>query len=123
VPVIFNIDMGMDAHVSFSGLKHELSNNPRNYENFEIFLNITGTEQTMLFEWSYNSHLFKESTIKRMMSEYESLLEQVVLNPQVKIKEISIRAIEFIDQIKTWNNSTIRLYPKDKNVAEFINEI
>src|SRR5690606_8395708 len=34
-----------------------------------------------------------------------------------------IRAIEFIDQIKTWNDSTIRLYPKDKNVAEFINEI
>src|SRR5690606_34129377 len=91
VPVIFNIDMGMDANVSFSGLQHELSNNPRSYENFEIFLNITGTERTMLFEWSYNLQLFKASTITRMMGEYKSLLEQVVSNPQIKIKEIDIR--------------------------------
>src|SRR5690606_25912070 len=45
VPVIFNIDMGMDANVSFFGLSHTLYTNPRSYENFEIFLNITGSEK------------------------------------------------------------------------------
>src|SRR5690606_40592334 len=86
IPIVFNIDIGMDANVSFSGLEHTLSNDPRSFENFEIFLNITGTEQVITFEWSYNTQLFKSATIERMMNEFEALLEAVVLNPQIKIK-------------------------------------
>ncbi len=123
VPVIFNIDMGMDTNVSFSKLKHQLSSDPRTYENFEIFLNITGTEQALMFEWSFNSHLFRASTIQRMMNEFESVLEQVVPNPQIKIEHISIQEFELINQINAWNNSTFSAYPKDKTVPELINEI
>src|SRR5690606_12025553 len=71
VPVNFNIDMGMDANVAFSGLTHTLSHTSRNFENFEIFLNITGTEQALNFEWSYNARLFEQTTIQRMMREFE----------------------------------------------------
>src|SRR5690606_4103107 len=81
IPVIFNIDMGMDANVSFSGLKHTLSSDPRSYENFEIFLNITGKEHALIFEWSYNSYLFKSNTIKRMMNEFEVLLKDLAVKP------------------------------------------
>jgi len=122
IPVIFNIDMGMDANVSFSGLKHQLSSDPRSFENFEIFLNITGTGQALTFEWSYNTHLFRVETIKRMMNEFEALLEDVVSNPQIKIKDISIQSTHSIKQLNEWNH-TFSKYPKDKIVAEFVNEI
>jgi hypothetical protein len=38
VPVVFNMDMGLDDGVSFEGLRYELFYNPREYENFEISL-------------------------------------------------------------------------------------
>eukprot|EP01132_Coremiostelium_polycephalum_P020972 gene20972-24927_t len=56
VPVIFNIDMGMDGSVFFEGLQHELHSNPKAYENFELFLNATGTQDSLVMEWSYNKH-------------------------------------------------------------------
>src|SRR5690606_19788588 len=31
IPVVFNIDMGMDANVAFAGLEYTLSNDPRSF--------------------------------------------------------------------------------------------
>lgn len=121
VPVLFNIDMGMDANVSFAGLEHELSSDPRSYENFELFLNVTGTEQTLIFEWSYNTQLFNSSTIQRMTNEFETLLEAIIADPQIRIKDISIQKKGAAKQIKAWND-TFSDYPKDKTVFHFINE-
>src|SRR5690606_17914925 len=129
VPVIFNIDMGMDANVAFSGLTHSLSSIPRSFENFEIFLNITGTEQTLTFEWSYNAFLFKEETIVRMMNDFQLLLDQVISDPDIRIKDIILPTHkknkpieENLTQIEIWNRSTKTAYPKDKIVTEFISE-
>ncbi|WP_165438742.1 non-ribosomal peptide synthetase [Albibacterium indicum] len=122
VPVIFNVDMGMDANVSFSGLEHELFSDPRAYENFEIFLNITGTEQKLNFEWSYNSLLFTSDTIERMMGEFQSLLECLIAEPSIKIKDIHIsRNRSLLKDLDQWNNTVIT-YPKNKTVADLINE-
>src|SRR5690606_9417454 len=122
VPVIFNVDMGMDANVSFSGLKHELFSDPRAYENFEIFLNITGTEQKLNFEWSYNSLLFTSDTIEKMMSEFQSLLECLIAEPSIKIKDIHISRNRSLSRdLDQWYN-TVVTYPKDKTVADLVNE-
>src|SRR5690606_31109681 len=40
-PVVFNIDIGMDTAIKFAGIDHTLISNPREYEAFELFLNIT----------------------------------------------------------------------------------
>ena len=122
VPVIFNIDMGMDANVAFSGLTHSLSNNPRNYENFEIFLNITGTEQALTFEWSYNAFLFERSTVQRMMKEFEGLLNGIVFDPKVKLTEISIGRKKPIDQLSEWNKTRVA-YPRNTAVTNLIDSI
>lgn len=122
VPVIFNVDMGMDANVEFKGLSHELFSDPRAYENFEIFLNITGTEEKLIFEWSYNSKLFKPKSIEKMMNEFQGLLEELIEDPTVKIKNIHISGnTTLVQQYKKWNNTTVA-YPKDKIVADLVNE-
>ncbi|WP_458627026.1 amino acid adenylation domain-containing protein [Winogradskyella sp. PC D3.3] len=88
VPVVFNIDMGMTAAVSFSDLNFKLKSNPRAYETFELFLNATGSENDLVLEWSYNTALFKSDTIEQMMMSFQDLLEQIVENPNVKLKDI-----------------------------------
>src|SRR5690606_28064600 len=79
-------------NVSFSGLTHSLSNNPRSFENFEIFLNITGTEQALTFEWSYNAYLFEPSTIRRMMREFEGVLNEIVTDPRISISNLLLKS-------------------------------
>ena len=87
VPLMFNIDMGMDDMVAFKGLEYELISNPRNFEAFEIFLNATGTKDSLLFEWSYNTSLFKEETIKEMMDSFTEIMKSVVAEPNTLIGE------------------------------------
>ena len=88
VPIVFNIDMGMDSNVNFADLTFKLESNPRAFETFEIFLNASGSADNFILEWSYNTTLFKASTITQMMDTFEELLKTVVENPSIKIGEI-----------------------------------
>ncbi|MDQ1141183.1 amino acid adenylation domain-containing protein [Pedobacter agri] len=82
VPIVFNIDMGMDAAVAFDELSYDLISNPRAYETFEIFLNVTGNGDTLVLEWSYNTQLFKEDSIDRMFGEFQTIINNFVRNPE-----------------------------------------
>ncbi len=122
VPVMFNIDMGLDDDVDFYGLHHKLISNPREYENFEIFLNIAGKEESPTLEWSYNTQLFKASTIKRMMDEFEFLLREIVKDPEILIGNIPVLNSEkLMKQLTEWNNTAID-YPKNCALHRLISE-
>ncbi|WP_394749356.1 non-ribosomal peptide synthetase [Spongiimicrobium salis] len=89
VPVIFNIDMGMTNQVSFTDLSYKLISNPRTYEAFELFLNATGTEDALILEWSYNTSLFKATTIEQMMVSFKEILTKIVAAPHAAIGTIA----------------------------------
>ncbi|RAJ24747.1 amino acid adenylation domain-containing protein [Gelidibacter algens] len=108
VPVVFNIDMGMDDAVSFSGLNYELKSNPRAYETFEIFLNASGSAKDLILEWSYNSSLFKPETIQKMMASFEDIITTVVANPNIKIGDI----LKVDDSAYLELNNTSAAYPQ-----------
>lgn len=89
VPIVLNIDIDFDKGVDFDGLDYELFYNPRAFETFEIFLNISGGNGKYTMEWSYNKALFSEKTITQMMQRFEILMQSVVLNPQATIGALS----------------------------------
>jgi len=89
VPVVFNIDMGMDNAVSFDGLEFKLISNPRAYEIFEIFLNITGSKDGFILEWSYNTDLFTAETIRNFNEDYQAILNKIIANPVIGISELA----------------------------------
>jgi len=122
VPVMFNIDMGMDNDVEFYGLKHKLLSNPREYENFELFLNVAGHEEAPVLEWSYNTQLFKTETIKQMMDGFTFLLQELVKQPEVLIKNIPLlNAEEVKQQLRAWNNTKYP-YPMHSPLHTIISE-
>lgn len=87
VPIVFNVDMGMDEKVNFNGLTHHLFSNARVAQTFEISLNVNGAKNALTFEWAYNTQLFTSSTIDGMMQEFEALLKKLCTDPGVIIKE------------------------------------
>ncbi|WP_257668236.1 non-ribosomal peptide synthetase [Parapedobacter tibetensis] len=88
VSVVFNVDMGMDSRVAFAELKHELASNPRSFENFELYLNVTGSAGSMVLEWSYNTNLFKEQTIQRWIRRFINFLAELADHPEASISTI-----------------------------------
>ncbi|HZY39293.1 MAG TPA: amino acid adenylation domain-containing protein [Mucilaginibacter sp.] len=122
VPVMFNIDMGLDNDVEFYGLKHKLLSNPREFENFELFLNVAGHEEAPVLEWSYNTQLFKTESIKQMMDSFTFLLHEIVKQPEVLIKNIPLlNAEEVIKQLRAWNNTKYP-YPMHSPVHQIISD-
>ncbi|ETZ22624.1 non-ribosomal peptide synthetase [Pedobacter sp. V48] len=117
VPVVFNIDMGMDSAVSFENLHHKLVSNPREYETFEIFLNATGSKEAFTLEWTYNSQLFNASTIERMTNEFELLLKSLAQNPDIELQNIISHHKEPV-QLEEGYSSEI-----EKNVVQLINQV
>lgn len=123
VPVLFNIDMGMDNAVAFDQLSFKLISNPRAYETFEIFLNATGSKSSFTLEWSYNTQLFKPQTIKNMSQEFEYLLQTLAANPTAALKELVVDQREdWISQLAIWNDTTV-VYPKNSTLPQRITEI
>ena len=90
VPVVLNIDMGLDNGVHFENLRYQLIYNPREYETFEIFINATGNENSLILEWSYNTQLFSSDAINDMMKEFKFLLEQITDIPTKRIDDLSL---------------------------------
>ncbi len=88
VPIIFNIDLGMNHKVGFSGLTYELEQTPRDFENFELFLNVFEFNNKITLEWSYKTSLFKESTIIGWTLEFENLLKKLVQQYEQPIAEL-----------------------------------
>lgn len=121
VPVVFNIDMGMDDGVSFHELTYRLIYNPREYESFEIFLNATGSDQSLILEWSYNTQLFNASSIHQMMEEFKKLVTSVTINPAIKIKDIALAGNEWNSKLKEWND-TFSPYPSDISFIDLLND-
>jgi amino acid adenylation domain-containing protein len=93
VPIIFNIDMGMDQAVSFDGLTHVLSSNPRAYETFDLFLNATGSKNKVVLEWSFNTGLFAPATIEQFHKDFEALLHRIVSETNLNISQLSIQEV------------------------------
>lgn len=120
VPVLFNIDMGMDNAVSFENLDFKLISNPRAYETFEIFLNATGSKSSFVLEWSYNTQLFKVETILKMSGDFERLLQALAANPEIAIKELTANhTSEQEERLAEWNN-TDRPYQKSATLPQLV---
>jgi amino acid adenylation domain-containing protein len=123
VPVIFNVDMGLDNGVNFFDLTYQLISNPRQYGAVDLFVNISDAstgDSSLIFEWSYNTQLFRDDTIDRMMAEFERLLDTIVATPSVELDQIPLTDLrEQRKKLTAWNN-TAADYPRNTPLHELL---
>lgn len=122
VPVSFNVDLGMTNDVHFEGLTYTLISNPRHYETFEFFLNASGYEDKMIFEWSYNTHLFKAETIQKLHRHFEMILQRVVEDPTVALHDLPGIAQTSENTAYEKLNDTFKPYPSHLTMDRLIAE-
>jgi amino acid adenylation domain-containing protein len=90
VPVAFNVDFGLEEGVGFHGLDFEMISNPKAFLNFEIFLNVNGSEKKVVLEWSYNKQIFDEKIMQRYIERFEKWLTFIVSHPDQQIRDFGI---------------------------------
>lgn len=120
VPVVFNIDMNMDDGVAFKGLTHRFISNARRFENFELFLNATGSEKHLTLEWSYNTDLFNEATVRGWMNDLKGIIERAHAAPTQRIATLVAPPAATNAPLppKAWNGGPSP-YPKETMDALF----
>ncbi|HEX5001325.1 MAG TPA: amino acid adenylation domain-containing protein [Bacteroidia bacterium] len=105
VPVAFNLDIGITDGVSFAGCEFEFSTNPRHYENFEIFINATGSGSKLILECTHNTDLYDSELMQLRMEEFIVLLKGIADNPESKIYELPLITEKEQELIfKKWNS-------------------
>ena len=122
VSVVFSLDQGLGGMLHLEGLTTKVISNKRDYENFEIFINATIEEEDFKLEWTYNTQLFKAETIKKMMVQFDSLLNTLIQDPQIKLKDILVSdQTDLLKKIAGWNETQIQ-YPANKPIFQFVSE-
>ncbi len=111
---------------------NELEYNFRKLETSDIFVGVPGV-QTDLGIWmlmkknelnlsvGYSTDLFEETTIRKWMVAYENLLDIIISNDNLLIRDISILT-ESDNEVLAKVNDTAAYYPQDKLIHQMFEE-
>ncbi len=121
ISILFNMD-AEGAPLQFENVDAEVKPIPRNYETFDMFINVKPTKNNCDFELIYNTDLFFKETIQRRLKEFETLLKGIVANPNQAISHLPILP-DFEKQklLGEWNNTKAD-YPQNICLHELIEQ-
>jgi amino acid adenylation domain-containing protein len=103
-----------------------LSLTPLQIENptakFDLTLLMTESEQGLNGSLEYNSDLFEQATITRMLGHFVTLLEGITANPEERISQLPLLTQPEQQQLfGEWNNTQAN-YPCDKCIHQLFEE-
>lgn len=88
VSVIFNVDQEGEASEAYKNLKMEFGSNPRTFENFDINMNITLSVASAVMECTYNTGLWRSSSMHRRLDEIAQFYRRLSAQPDVPMRTL-----------------------------------
>ncbi len=89
---------------------------------FDLTLTILEEPGSLKGTWNYNTDLFDDSTIARMMGHFVTMLEAIVANPQQRIDQLPmLTQFEQQQLLVEWNDTQVD-YPQDKCIHQLFEE-
>lgn len=89
IEVQFNLER-IGSAMKIPGLRAEIDPNPKAFVNFDLFLNVVESDQGLTLDCDYNSDLFDESTIRRWISHYQTLLREFVADANRSVMRVPL---------------------------------
>jgi amino acid adenylation domain-containing protein/non-ribosomal peptide synthase protein (TIGR01720 family) len=88
------------------------------FAKLDLTLNVRLTADGYVAAWEYNSDLFEEATIKRLLGHYQHLLAQLLANPDVSVFDVDLMTAEERRKLLgTWN-ATQAAFPEQATLHE-----
>ena len=122
--VMMNIDPAMDeSELGFTGLKLQLSVEPRCYENYEWFISgVCNQAGDLELQCQYNSDLFDRATVEGHLEGLEAFLLGMANFPTRTMNELPILSLRQREQIVVQWNCTRAEYPQNATVHAEISD-
>ena len=79
-------------------------------EKFDLSLGMEETERGLGGSLGYNTDLYDDATIERMVNHFQCLIESIVTNPNEPVAELSLLTTSERQQLLTEFNDTVRTY-------------
>ena len=88
----------------------------------DLYLEMLDDGTSLMGSFKYNTDLFKEETIARIASHFQTLLEGIIVNPQEKVGKLPLLSEAERHQLLVEWNDTATVYPKDKCIHQLFEE-
>lgn len=89
INTIFNIDQPLE-HIQFGEVSGTVRTVPRAAENFEMFLNVLPSSESLTIEATYSTALFSEATIQSWMGALERILQNATRKNTLPLGSIAL---------------------------------
>ncbi len=108
ISILFNMDSPIKP-LKFHDVEVDLNPIQRNYETFDVFVNIKPSKEGCIIEWIYNTDLLFPETAQRRLKEFETLLQSIVQDPQQTVGQLNILPeAEKKIIVEAWNNNIVK---------------
>ncbi|WHY56138.1 non-ribosomal peptide synthetase [Peribacillus simplex] len=115
-----NFEVRSFKNNSLEGIKQPLYTD---CSHFDMLLYAYEEENDVRFEWEYSTDLFKESTIKRYITQFTQLLTNISSHVNENISTLSFLTSEDKEIILNHFNNTETDYPAHSNIVELFAEL
>ena len=103
VSVQFNLDPVPDtSELGWDGMQVEFEENPRSYENCDVFLNVAESREELRLQCQYNRNLFEAETIAARLAGFEALLRGVLEDAKQPIAVLPVLAPAERERLAQW---------------------
>ncbi len=104
--------------IRWPGLKARLIDVFTETAKFDLTFIVQELEHNLVARVEYNTALFREDTMQRLLMQFETLLDGIATQPQRRLSELSLLSeSEKSAMLCDWN-ATARDYPRDRSVAQ-----
>ena len=124
--VLFDVMLTLQNYESKDIKSDELSferyNLESNVAKFDLNLTATETDNNISFALSYSTRLFKKSRIEKLGEYFVNIIENIIKEPNNKIKDIKMISDNEINLIKKESKGQSEKIPMNKHVYEIFEE-
>ena len=117
--VQFNLEP-VAQEANFTGLATRVEAHRRQLVNFDLFLNIVESRDGLRLECGYNADLYRESTIRRWLGHYRTLLEAIAADVTASVAELPLLNESLRNALLVQRNNTVEAYPGESSIPDLI---
>ncbi len=90
IQISFYLQNNEISELELKNAKCQTTEVKTNVSLYDLSLSITENNDNLELEWIYSKDLFVESTVRRMASQYEKLLKQLIANPDLPLNSTQL---------------------------------
>ena len=120
--IVFALQNAPKGELQLEGLKLRQMEREFNVIKYDLMLAMKESRGAMFGAMGYQSDLFDEATVNRMIGHFQQLLENIVKDADQSVSEIALLSADERNQVLQEWNDTRRLFPTDICINELFEQ-